>query len=113
MERVLGITEGALEDRDAGFDAGAEVPELLLDPGALNHLQYRDFFVLGEGNVGGPFLPGFSEVVTGAKASIDGHLTGRPLVRLPPDGQAEAGTWPSMERGLLLCGTARAMGPRT
>ena len=74
-----GESEGSLENRDAGFDAGAEVPELLVDPGALNHVQYRDSFALGEGNIGDPFPLGFSQVVVGGKATIGGHLRRRPL----------------------------------
>jgi hypothetical protein len=77
-----GEPERTFENRDACFDAGAEIPEFLIDPAALDHLQDRDPFALGEGHVGEPSLLGLCEVIPGGKAAIGSYLAGRSPVQL-------------------------------
>ena len=63
-------TEGPLQGGDPGLDAGAEVAQHLVDPGALGHLDYRKASLLGKDGVL-DFMPlGKGKVLPGGKTAI-------------------------------------------
>src|SRR5580704_1808384 len=69
--------EAALYPRDAGFDTGAEVAELAIDPTALDHVFDAQAGLLVEGHVVDPASLGLAEIVTGGEAAIGGRLSRR------------------------------------
>jgi len=76
-----GQPESTLECRNVGLYAGAEIPKLLVDPAAFDHVQDGDSFALGKGNIGNPFLLGLPQVVLRGKAPIRSHLARRPSIQ--------------------------------
>src|SRR5450756_1175123 len=62
-------TKGPFQPGDVRFDAGPEVPQLLVNPQALNHIQNSQASPLGEHDVFDPLAFGQPEVVPRGKAA--------------------------------------------
>src|SRR5258707_9434913 len=71
---------GALETRDAGLDAGAEVSQPAVHPAALDHVFDRQAALLVEGHVGDAPGLGLVEIVARCIATISHRLTRRAAV---------------------------------
>jgi hypothetical protein len=80
--RAAGESEGALEHRNVGLDPCAEAPKLLVYPGALDHLQYRESSALGERHIANAHFLGIPAVVRRGKAPVCRRLSGGPPVKL-------------------------------
>src|SRR3972149_9496529 len=70
---AAGEAEDALEEGDHAFDAGAEVAELAVDPGARCHVIDAEATLLGEDDiVEAPYL-GCLEVVLAGECGVGGR----------------------------------------
>jgi tetratricopeptide (TPR) repeat protein len=63
-------TKGPFQPGDVGFDAGPEVPQLLVNPQAFHHLQHPQASPLGEHDIFNPLAFGQPEVFWGDLAEI-------------------------------------------
>ena len=74
--------EDALEPGDDAFDAGPEVAQLAVDPGAAGHVGDLEAAVLGEGDVAhAPGLQG-RQIGFRGEAAVEGGLGGRAAVEV-------------------------------
>lgn len=72
--------KGPLEPRNVRFNTCTEIPELLVHPVALDHLEYRKALSLREHDILDLFFLGPLEIVFGGKPSISCRLTRYPSV---------------------------------
>src|SRR5215813_15241720 len=68
---------GALEARDAGLDAGAEVAQPAIDPSALGHVGDGQAALLVKGDITDAAGFGLIEIIAAGIAAIGGDLAGR------------------------------------
>jgi hypothetical protein len=62
-------TKGPFQPGNVGFDAGPEVPQLLLNPKAFAHIQTPQASLLGEPHVFDPLVFGRPQVFPGGKTA--------------------------------------------
>src|SRR4029077_17570896 len=67
-------TVGSFEARDPGLDPGAEVPQLAIDPAALDHVSARQAALLVEGDIAHAARLGGFEIVEAGITAIGGDL---------------------------------------
>jgi len=74
-------TKGPFQPGNIGFDAGAEVPQLLVNPKAFDHIQNTQASLLGEHHVFDPLVFGQPQVFPGGKTAVRRQLPRRSLKR--------------------------------
>src|SRR6266853_3708246 len=70
-------TVGSFEARDPGLDPGAEVPQLAIDPAALDHVLDREAALLVEGDIAHAARLGGFEIIEAGITAVGGDLPRR------------------------------------